>query len=282
MISPRYPPRRICSSSRRLNAPKSIGTTTPDGSRRSAASQRRILTYSDGIFAMAETGPMLAHSVESSTIVAPAVRRRSEPMPAQVTPGRRSRRARSSSAAWRSPDASPALMKMSTGTVPRLFHAAVGRRSGRARAAADGARGEAALRTVGEERDELFALVRRHAAAQLVQRARQRLVSHEEDAKRVFELGLRGRGDLLALETDAVETAHPRGVALDEHERRAVLEDLAASADERQPADAHELVHADHAADVRAVADRAMAGELREIRHDDAIADAAVVRDVHV
>ena len=53
--------------------------------------------------------------------------------------------------------------------------------------------------------------------------------------------------------------------------RRHVFQQLAVAADERHLSDAHELVDADHAADVRAVLDGDVSGELARVRHDDEV-----------
>ena len=62
---------------------------------------------------MADTGPILAHSAESALTRAPAARSRSDPIASAVVSGRSRRSSVKSSDAWRSPDASPALKKMS-------------------------------------------------------------------------------------------------------------------------------------------------------------------------
>src|SRR5215469_10781055 len=225
---------------------------------------------------------MLAQSLESSLSDAPAARRRSPPIAVHEVPGRSSRIALRRSAASRSPDASPALMKMSDVSGAALVETGLFFHNCRRFATPNGLRREATLRAVLEERDELFAFFGRHAPAQAIDRTRQRFSAHVDRAIRFLELALRFRRHPLALEADAIEPAHPRRVSFDEHEGWTIFEDFAATADEREPADAHELMNADHTRDVRAFAHGAMPRELGEIGHHDAVSDVTIVRDVHV
>lgn len=71
-------------------------------------------------------------------------------------------------------------------------------------------------------------------------------------------------------------------VACSDHERRHVLHQRRGAAQHGMGADAHELVHARHAAQDRPVAHFHVAGDLRVAREHRVVTDAAIVRDVHI
>ncbi len=71
-------------------------------------------------------------------------------------------------------------------------------------------------------------------------------------------------------------------VAGGDHERRHILHQRRGTAQHRVRADAHELVHARHAAQDCPIAHFHVAGDLRVAGEHRVVADAAIVRDVHV
>src|SRR5436190_11516723 len=79
-----------------------------------------------------------------------------------------------------------------------------------------------------------------------------------------------------------VETAPRQRMAVDHHERRHVLRDVALETDHRVRADANELQEAALAADDRQVAELDVAGQPRVAGDDRLVADLAIVRDVDV
>src|SRR5471032_1662390 len=93
------------------------------------------------------------------------------------------------------------------------------------------------------------------------------------------DLLAREAAPLQALDVDAVGL---RRIAVQEHERRHVLRQAGAHADEGVRADLAELVHIGEAAHDDPVADFDVAGQLRVVREDRVAADLAVVRQVDV
>src|SRR5690606_33765314 len=82
------------------------------------------------------------------------------------------------------------------------------------------------------------------------------------------------RSEAAALEAGLVEHADLRWMAVAEHERRDVLLDLRAAADEGMRADAAELVDGGAAAaDADVVLDDDVAGECRAVARDEMVAD---------
>src|SRR5436190_11644427 len=79
-----------------------------------------------------------------------------------------------------------------------------------------------------------------------------------------------------------VETAHRQRMAVDHHERRHVLRDMALEADHCVRADANELQEAALPADDRPVVELNVAGQPRVAGDDRLVADLAIVRDVDV
>ena len=89
-------------------------------------------------------------------------------------------------------------------------------------------------------------------------------------------------GEAAALEADEVESAQGGGVAVGDHERRDVLDDFAAAADDGVGTDAAELVDAGEAGDDDVVGDGDVAAEGGAVGENAVVADDGVVGDVGI
>ena len=85
--------------------------------------------------------------------------------------------------------------------------------------------------------------------------------------------------EIVPLQTDHVDAADLRGVALDEHVRGHVVDDSRQAADVAIGADPDELVQSDGAGDGGERLDVNVAGEHGVVGHEDAVAEHAIVAD---
>src|SRR5215472_6245 len=130
-------------------------------------------------------------ATESTTTSAPAARKRSPPTAATRSEGCKRRSAPTSNDACRSPEASPALMKMSAPIAPLRLVEGIDRRAGvavaRAPPACARASDDAALGGVHEEVHQFAAFGCREASAELRERGRTQILGTIELPVRLFE-----------------------------------------------------------------------------------------------
>jgi len=110
-----------------------------------------------------------------------------------------------------------------------------------------------------------------------LERVREGQKGPQQQAVALLERPQLGGLDAGAAQADYVEAARARGVAVRDHERQAVLDDLRGAPDHRQPPDPTELVNADQPTEERPVADLDVAGQRHIVREDETVADAVVV-----
>src|SRR6266550_4343467 len=89
-------------------------------------------------------------------------------------------------------------------------------------------------------------------------------------------------GESIALQTHAIQSIQFHRIAHRLEERRNVLRDTRAPANETVTSDTHKLMHGRQSRDGRLVVYSHMTRELNGIRHDHAISDMTVVCEVNV
>ncbi len=122
----------------------------------------------------------------------------------------------------------------------------------------------------------------RHFRAHRFERLAGVVVAAKDQAESFLDALDRGRCEAGPLETDDVNPANLRRVAIGDHKRGHVLHDLGTAASDREPPDPTELMDRGQAAHDRAVADLDVAGEGAVVRENDAVADEAIVPDMAV
>ena len=181
---------------------------------------------------------------------------RGPPMPSATSSGQRARRLASSEPASRSPEASPATIakRGASGFIRRESTQRAMPRLAEARKSPTRRTSSAASGTASASAAILRARVVEGQAVAIEQ-----------------PVHLLDRADALGREAApahalGVEAAHRERMAVDHHERRHVLRDVALEADHRVRADANELEQAALAADDRPVAELDVAGQARNSR----------------
>jgi len=89
-------------------------------------------------------------------------------------------------------------------------------------------------------------------------------------------------GEKTALEADEIDPASRSRISIDDHERRHILDDFRATADDRVFPDPAKLVHGADSGNDRVVIDRDVAGDPDAVGKDDVIPELAIVGDVRV
>src|SRR5688500_10415494 len=139
-----------------------------------------------------------------------------------------------------------------------------------------------ALALVDELEEVLDLRERLELGASTLHRLRHVELRAEEQAVRALQLAHDLVGKAASLEPHAIEPVELHRVADRLDERRHVLRDARAAANEAVTTDLHELMHRGQPGEDRAVLHRHVTRQLRGVRDDHAVSDVAVVREVHV
>src|SRR5882762_1754317 len=186
------------------------------------------------------------------------------PMPTNLSPGTRARNAAMRWPPRKSPEASPATMPTTTGSLSTALA------------------NDAPLRAL-EEIDEHLQLRRLHGlAGNLAPRFRERETGPVEGLVGALDRGDFCRGEAAPLQPLAVDSERLRRIARRHDVRRQVLQQDRRDPGDRVRADRDELMRSGKPAEHGIVSDLDVTGKRRDIGKDRVVADPAIMRDMHI